>query len=457
MTAIEIHGRWWLPEHEDHEVFGVMKWDLETGGTLRLQGELRPPEWVDHTLEDDSVQRLRRQPWVERDRQYPVIQGRSERRAYTLLDSFSLSIREYGEDAVENVHVNRWAEGAWFTDLDDFQADRVIVDLRHLTGWTCRSGLSVDFRRPVDDAPFAVITARSIPILNTDVDGFDLRLVQSLEPTGDHIHDIGVAQQWHLKLTHPSPAAVDEFTDVVSDFQDLLTIAVGRTADIEKVVIQHPAVPALSLAGTVLADRDDIILYTRWSNRSVPDEPTEPVSRHRMYFTLDDLGGIEGVGRWMRVAAKYRTELGRAMATRYSDAMYLEDRIMNLTAALDSLDRVHRETGNWNSLEDRLTNCVESAGQPFRDLIVVGAERWIASIVTTRNDLAHHKDAFRTAGRVGEHLQAEQLFWLFAMCLLRIAEVPEAVFDAIAKHGQIRWLVEQATNSTSADNDGAAK
>lgn len=47
MTTVAIHGRWWLPEHEAHKVFGVMEWDLKTGGTLRLQGELRPPEWVE--------------------------------------------------------------------------------------------------------------------------------------------------------------------------------------------------------------------------------------------------------------------------------------------------------------------------------------------------------------------------------------------------------------------------
>jgi hypothetical protein len=64
-----------------------------------------------------------------------------------------------------------------------------------------------------------------------------------------------------------------------------------------------------------------------------------------MYFTFDDIGGIDGVQRWLEVASAHRTELGRVMATRYGTDMYLEDRIMNVCAALDSLDKQRRNTG----------------------------------------------------------------------------------------------------------------
>lgn len=46
-----------------------------------------------------------------------------------------------------------------------------------------------------------------------------------------------------------------------------------------------------------------------------------------MYFTLDELGGIDAVRRWLVAAQDYRTELARVMATRYSGSMFLEDRI----------------------------------------------------------------------------------------------------------------------------------
>ena len=65
----------------------------------------------------------------------------------------------------------------------------------------------------------------------------------------------------------------------------------------------------------------------------------------------------------------------------------------------------------------------------------------------TRHDLAHHRYRFRREGTVGEHVTSEQLFWLFALCMLRLAQAPEALFESMVKHGQFEWLREQARNS----------
>jgi hypothetical protein len=201
------------------------------------------------------------------------------------------------------------------------------------------------------------------------------------------------------------------------------------------------------MAGTPIRDlRDDITYYIRWSNRSAP---CEPVKRLDMYFTFDDLGGIDGIGRWLPVAADYRTELGRVMATRYREDMYLEDRIMNVSAALDSFDKHRRANGKWVKYAKRVEQCVDLAGKPFLDLIVINPDEWVERVVTTRDDLAHHREQFRTDGTVGDHLLAEQLFWLFALCMLRLAEAPSAVYERINKHPQIRWLTETADTSRS--------
>ncbi|MGI8702494.1 MAG: hypothetical protein ACR2JU_15070 [Nocardioidaceae bacterium] len=235
-----------------------------------------------------------------------------------------------------------------------------------------------------------------------------------------------------LRLAYPDPRPVSSFLDTASHFQDLLSIAVGKTADFERIVIQHPGLPQLSLASTPMGDlRADVEYHARWSARS---DPCPPVELHKMYFTLADLGGIEGVERWLGVAEKYRTELGRVMATRYSPAMFLEDRIMNVCAALNSFDRVRGGTGKWFKFVKHIKDCVDLAGQPFRDLIVNSPDSWAADVKDTRDDLAHHREPFRREGSVGDHLLTEQLFWLFAMCTLRLAQAPQAVFDSIAEH-----------------------
>jgi hypothetical protein len=124
--------------------------------------------------------------------------------------------------------------------------------------------------------------------------------------------------------------------------------------------------------------------------------------------------------------------------------MLLEDRIMNMTAALDSFDKHRRANGKWVKYAERVQHCVELAGQPFLDLIVIDSDQWVQRVVTTRDDLAHHREQFRTDGSVGDHLLAEQLFWLFVICMLRLTETQDATYERISRHSQIRWLIERA-------------
>jgi hypothetical protein len=165
-----------------------------------------------------------------------------------------------------------------------------------------------------------------------------------------------------------------------------------------------------------------------------------------MYFTFDELGGIDGIGRWLAVAADYRSELGRVMSTRYREGMVLEDRIMNVSAALDSFDK-HRRGDDARYVE-RIKQCIRLAGRPFLDLIAQDPDEWAKSVKETRNDLAHHRERFRAEGNVGDNILAEQLFWLFSICMLRIAQAPDAVYEAISNHAQIRWLSKRAQGRT---------
>jgi hypothetical protein len=439
----ELLGRWWLPHHQHHKVTGIFRWDPDSGGTLNLHAELHPVEWKDNVLPDGGVQKYRERPRI--GQRYPVIWGQVESRAVTLLDSFCVTVREFGEDdALERIHVNRLLDGALYEDPEAIDVDRVVIDIRHLTGWVGQSGLKTDHpRRDVrSDDRFSVITARTLPALTADHRGTSVRFVQSLGEEGDFIHDLGISQRWSLRLVHPEPRSLSPFMDTASDIQDLVTIAVGKAADFESVRLQHPALCQLLMDGTPKGDRRQSITYhAQWANRS---EPSEPVSRHQMYFTLEDLGGMDGVGRWLDVAEEYRTELSRTMATRYSASMFLEDRIMNISAALDSFDKVRRQTGNAKvDYVERIRQCIEFAGEPFLDLLATEPTAWANRVKAARHDLAHHKERFRREGTVGDHLHAERLFWLFSLCMLRLAEAPETVFGSISNHAQVRWLKEQ--------------
>jgi hypothetical protein len=440
---------WWLPDNEEHKVAGRLVWDQKAGGTLELLGQLRPDTWEDNALPDGSVQRVRvAASDATKALVHPLIHGQAKKTAYTLLSGISLQRRSEmeGDYEYERVRVERVLESeGWFTDGDDLRFDEARVDMRHLTAWVNHTGLDLDLpdHRSEDRDLFASLTARSLPRMTVGYGDGIVSLGQRLSTAGDRLHSVTVEQRWILVVSYPFSQPINFLADIASDVQDLVSIAAGKTADFESVRFTHPDLPLLSAAGTPIGSlRADVNYYARWTNRS---EPTAPVGRYDLYFTFDDFGGIEGLGRWLQVAATFRTELARVMATRYSSSMYLEDRLMNVCAALESYDRIRRnETSHSVTYVDRIRECTNFAGEPFDDLIVGDGVAWATKVKDLRHDLAHHKDRFRTGTTSGDHVLKEQVYWLFVFCILRSAAAPDAAFQSIMRHAQIGWLIEQA-------------
>ncbi|MDN5744815.1 MAG: hypothetical protein L0H31_06790 [Nocardioidaceae bacterium] len=443
---IDVQGVWWLPETPQHKVAGWLTYDMENGGELRLAGSLRAPEWVENRREGKVIQRFIREP--ERDQLiYPRIHGQSGRRIFHLDDSFRIKIDRHlcrEDDSAEKIHVNWLLTGAWFDGTGPVEFDKAIVRFQHLTDWVDHTGLQID-SAATPDAPFAVATATTLPPFRAAIDGGDLVVWQQLSTSGDGRNDFILKQNWALTISATETRPLDFFTDRVSDFQDLLTIATGKVANIETFHFTHNDVRQLSLAGTPIGNvKEKLAYYSRWSNRDKHDDRLSP---HAMVFTFDDLGGIDGVQRWMQFAASYRSELSRVMATRYNDQMFLEDRVTNCVAALESFDRTRRRDADQGTyLVERLRNCVSFAGAPFTDVLGgESVEDWTKRAKDHRNTLGHHKDAFRNDTGIIERELGDQLQWLAALCFLRHADAARVVFDKVGSDSNFKWIADRAS------------
>lgn len=456
---LDVLGYWWLPEDPKRRVPGRLTWDPDDGGGLQLMGELRKPEILDNHLSDGSIQKYRARP-PDVDRHYPVIHGShttntGQQEAYTVLQSLSLNNLGFGglEEYPEHISAGSVLCGAWYTDPAEIEADRAIFDLSHLSEWVNTPGLETTFPRLHGevDGPYAVITSHRLQAFSTVFGGAAVEIRQTLEPTGDNLHTSGIQQSWRLVITIEPMGELQRFTDIATDMRALVTIGAGKTADIKRAVLQHPKLHKHKLDGTPApAFRDDITYLSRWAHRG---NDATTVRRHELFFRLDQFGGPDNIQRWLQAATKYRTELRRVMATRYTDVTYLEDRIMNTCAALERFDKVRRPDApkvlHNNKLvapwfADRIVECAAHAGPSFDSLIAEDVQSWATRVSHVRNQLAHHDEPFRTTGQAGEHLLAEQTYWLFVMCMLRACDSPESTFDAILKHPQITWLRSQA-------------
>lgn len=444
---IDVQGVWWLPETPDHKVPGWLRYDERSGGELRLSGSLRLPEWFENQREGKVVQRFIQEPDADQ-RIYPRIHGQSGHQIFHLENSFQISIARYlcrEDDSAEKIHVNWLLTGAWFDGEGPLEFDRAVVQFQHLTDWVDHSGLKTDYFNDDSDAPFAQASATVLEPFRARVsDDCDILLRQALSAGGDGRNDVTLKQQWGLVISASDTRSLDFFTGHVSDFQDLLTIATGNVANIETFHFAHNDVPLTALNGKPIGDaKEKLAYYSRWSNR---DEHDERLSPYAMYFTFDDLGGVEGVQRWMQFAGSYRSELSRVMATRYNDQMFLEDRVTNCVAALESFDRTRRgDRHQGTHLVERLRECVAFAGSPFTDLL--GGESvkdWTKRAKDHRHTLDHHLDAFRNDTGIIERELGDQLFWLATLCFLREAGAPDAVFEKIGKRSKFRWVGDRA-------------
>lgn len=443
---LNVPGVWWLPETPDHKVPGWFTYDPEEGGTLRLSGSLRPLNWIENSLADGSVQRfIGHRP--DEDRIYPRIHGQSGDLLLHMEDAFQLSLQDHlcrEDDAAEKVHVNWVITGALFDGDGPPQVHRAVVELQHLTSWVDNDALTVDWEDLPEDV-FAVATAHRRPTLRADLDDdSELAVVQSLGTAGDHRHDANLVQSILLTINATSPQRMPILVDRVSAFQDLLTIAAGKVANVETFHFTHNQVPKRSLAGQAIGNwKEELKYYTRWANR---DSDRERVSPYSMLFTFSDFGGIDGVERWMRVADRYRSELTRVMAVRYNTSMFTEDRVANCVAALESFDRTRREsTDQDTNLRDRLQRCAEYAGETFVGLL--GGEpidEWTKRAKNHRHALGHHLDRFRDNMELIERELGDQLLWLALLCLLREADAPDAVFTGISNNSHFRWIGKRA-------------
>ncbi|GAB3263590.1 hypothetical protein GCM10027425_28110 [Alteromonas gracilis] len=444
--TLDVLGYWWLPRYETHRVPGRLVWDPERGGDLDLLGELIPFELKDNVLADGRVQKYREHR-TRLQNQFPIIHGKVGNQAFTLLNSFSLNgVGLYGlEEGPELVATNGVLVGAWYSEQEGIEADRAIFHMRHLTSWVDIDSITTKYPHLEGDieGPHIVITAHQAETLTTSFGDTEIRIWNALDPTGDRTTHSGVNHAWRLTVRTDEPSRLDKLTDVAIDLRALVTIGTGKTADIEKTVLQHPQLVRHTLAGTEIpGSRDDITYYSRWSHRSAD---LTPVEAHNMYFSLAELGGPSVIASWLTTAAKYSTELRRVMATRYTDSMYLEDQIANVCASLESFDETRRKVPKDEaSFKERVRASMDHAGEEYLSLIVEPLEDWLTTVVRARNHLAHHGSDFRLNGSVGERLMAEQLFWLFAFNLLREAGAADSAFASVIKHRDLRWLIEQA-------------
>lgn len=449
-VVFEGEGHWWLPDLEDHKVSGRLTFDSDTGGVLSLIGALS--DWREHPTIKYSTDR---EEWNAKSKEakkrtgdYPRIYGEVDGKAITLDDCFQTFL---SGNSKERINVNRVYKDVWWAGDDPADADALSVTMAYLDDWALEGYIVLGPERGGDKAesePTHELKVTQRPERRVALGGgYQLTLRHHVGYGGRRSTRLHLEQGYSLRIDAQDVTPVDELIDVVSDFQDLVSIATGRNAAYQRVYGLHPQL--------VYRDDDDDVgkaprvpfeLIARWNIQDRAEKPNE-INHHQMYFTFADLGGMDGVPGWMKAAKTYRSALGRTMGARATGGMFMSDRMLNYVAALEGFDR--KKTGiEERDLPARLRRSAETAGEPFKAL-VGHVSKWAELVTWHRNDIAHHLGRQPRGSAAEQHYIAESSYWLFVYAMLREANVPEAVFDRMGQHQSFHFLGPQVRAAVS--------
>ncbi|MFF7563816.1 hypothetical protein ACFZB4_28050 [Streptomyces pseudovenezuelae] len=424
----EVRGQWWLPDNKGSKVPGTLKNSEMHGAELHLIGAL------DSRIDGDGI--------------YPRIHGLADGKSFTLEDCFRSFLRN-GE--AEKIRVQQIFRGFCYPDNEEPDCDQVTTRPRYLTQWIGNRGVRSDYIPPdeIGDGkngnPVAILRAILQPkMCATLTSGITVNIHHGVTEKPHTGTEQKIVEWREINLTFPRKVSTSDALAHMSDAQDLISIATGRTAEYDGVRFFHPDV-VLNLAGSEYRHRID--LYADWMARDTSQKPGI-IDPHEMLFTFDDLGGVKGLAGWMEAAERHRSTLGRVMASRYRTGLFMEDRIFNRVAAIEAFARSRIGYKNVK-LPGALEHCRNLAGSEFADL-VGDTEKWSQVIKSNRDDIGHHYGRRPDQGGAQKYVLAESAYWLFILCMLREAKAPQTVFESIKKHSEWTFLAPKVQAAVQA-------
>ena len=199
---------------------------------------------------------------------------------------------------------------------------------------------------------------------------------------------------------------------------------------------------------------------------------------HEFLFTLDDLGGVDAVARWITIAERFRRVLGSLNSVRYRPDLYVENRFLNVVHAAETFHRIcfpdpaipdeeyqpvrkkmlaevpvnmreviapRLQYANEPFLGRRLAELVELAG-PAATKAVGNGRTWARAIADFRNHLTHtgeEDQAEEADGEFGEaaHFLAESVSLVLVLCFLRECQASESVAEGCLRAPSVQFVV----------------
>jgi hypothetical protein len=456
MKELDVEGVFWPAARPDEQVAGRMTFGTSTGAELALIGSFGS---LDEILSE---------------RNEPIrILGVAGKRVLTLDDC----LRAGSTFETPGVHRERYRPatvlaGAHFDEGEALTFSAVAVQVRHLSHWVRRSGVELSLTEEADDITQIRLTHTPIATSTIETSLGEVELGSTWAVRGDHVVESTIEQGCYLRLRPPEPTTMEELVKACLAVQHLVTLGTDTTAPITSLSFWHPDVTRTLSSGRVV--HESIELYARLQGGDVPSE-ARTRHAHDMLFTLDDLGGVAAVARWLEVSSTFEAVVAALLSHRYMPKMYAENRLQNVVFACETFDRIrfpnrlepkagfrrrvsevmvgapkeHKpwlrdqlQYSNEPRLRQRLLRLADHAGAAFATL-VGDVDGWADAVKDARNRSVHRSTSRSPVDGISLHLLSESAYFLVALCLLRECGASAATLAKIQEHQRLLWLAGQ--------------
>ena len=244
------------------------------------------------------------------------------------------------------------------------------------------------------------------------------------------VENAAVTAHTSARVTFNRPQSWETVAHIVLCLQALVSIAKGEAVHVERTSIVEEGSPDARLGAS----------YSRVLHRGALQIP------HSELFTMDELGGSEGVARWLNVLWGQETLITALLVDRYRQPAFITDRTGHLLAACEAYQR-HRMMNPGKRINNLWTEVIDPmldrAGPPFEEWIG-NPNDWKLKVRDVRvNYGVGHLQGYRsgTSAQPEFHLINEQLYLLVVACLLSECDVSEDIRRKVVERMSSNWKI----------------
>ena len=303
--------------------------------------------------------------------------------------------------------------GLHWEDDEPLQFKNVLLHLRHLEQWlnqlnTFPSGYEGRSKnRPQIVATFDELERQVVVPCAFG----ELGLTYGLATSGDRFLETMVHRNFFFDLRLAEACSLGEVLNLCGMLQDMVTLGCDSPSALTDLAMEHPQ----QACETSVTEKLPVKPYMRTIG-NYAGGPGGGIPPSRMMFTFSDLGGIEGIAKWLGVTSRYRIAVGALVGNLYAPSPYLESRFFNACTAAETFRRIQLGQQNLN-LARQLPALAQQAGDVFKEL-VGEVNQWAKRVVQTRANIVVHRGLRSGADGYDVIWLADSLHLLVVLCFL---------------------------------------